>query len=124
MVLRIDIACKTHSLSESCDVSDGKKDASKQAKSSDKDILHFAHGSDDVSGYIAASTDGTFSSKILSKNARKAQLTEGSFSHGQLSLLREAFGNFQAHTPECDQTAPKIIRERRFATGEGSTSMQ
>ena len=68
--------------------------------------------------------DGTFSSKILSKNARKAQLTEGSFSHGQLSLLREAFGNFQAHTPECDQAAPKIIRERRFATGEGSTSMQ
>ena len=68
--------------------------------------------------------DGTFSSKILSKNARKAQLTEGSFSHGQLSLLREAFGNFQAHTPECDQTAPKIIRERRFATGEASTSMQ
>ena len=60
MVLRIDIACKTHSLSESCDVADGKKDESKQAKSSDKDILHFAHGSDDVSGDIAASTGRNF----------------------------------------------------------------
>ena len=60
MVLRIDIACKTRSLSESCDVTAVAKDVSKQSKSFDKDNLHFAHGSDDVSGDIAASTGRNF----------------------------------------------------------------